>query len=75
MWLAYPQFVLVASKTSSRFVLLMAGIGLIILVRPKSVFFLGPRHADPGRTAVRRLADGGAGAGGEAGVGLRGGSP
>ena len=42
MWLAYPQLVLVASKTSSRFVFLMLGIGLIILVRPKSVFILGP---------------------------------
>ena len=41
-WMAYPQLVRVASKTSARFVLLMAGIGLIILVRPKSIFMLGP---------------------------------
>jgi hypothetical protein len=41
-WMAYPQLVRVASKTSARFVLLMAGIGLIILVRPKSIFILGP---------------------------------
>ncbi len=41
-WLAYPQLVRVASKTSARFVLLMVGIGLIILVRPKSIFMLGP---------------------------------
>jgi hypothetical protein len=42
MWLAYPQLVVVAARTSSRFVLMMIGIGLIILVRPKSVFILGP---------------------------------
>ena len=41
-WMAYPQLVRVASKTSPRFVLLMGGIGLIILIRPKSIFILGP---------------------------------
>ncbi len=42
MWLAYPQLVTFASRTSSRFVLLMVGIGLIILVRPRTAIILGP---------------------------------
>jgi hypothetical protein len=41
-WLAYPQLVLVASKTSTRFMILMFGIGLVILIRPKTAFILGP---------------------------------
>ena len=41
-WLAYPQLVHVATRTSPRFMLLMIGIGLIILVRPRSVIILGP---------------------------------
>ena len=41
-WMAYPQLVRVASRTSPRFMLLMVAIGLIILVRPRSVIILGP---------------------------------
>jgi hypothetical protein len=41
-WLAYPQLVVVLSRTSLWFVLLMSGIGLMILVRPRSVVILGP---------------------------------
>jgi hypothetical protein len=41
-WLAYPQLVHLATRTSARFMLLMVAIGMIILVRPRSVIILGP---------------------------------
>lgn len=45
VWLAYPQLARLAASTSAasaRFLLLMAVIGLIILIRPKSIVVLGP---------------------------------
>jgi hypothetical protein len=45
VWMAYPQLARIAATTSpasARFVLAMSGIALIILVRPKSIVFLGP---------------------------------
>ncbi|MCU0963187.1 MAG: hypothetical protein MUF48_24095 [Pirellulaceae bacterium] len=41
-WLAYPQLVVVLSRTSLWFVLLMGGVGLMILVRPRTAIVLGP---------------------------------
>ncbi len=41
-WLAYPQLVRLGTRVSARFALMMVAIGLIILVRPRSVILLGP---------------------------------
>jgi hypothetical protein len=43
--MAYPQLARMASKSSAasaRFMLLMFVLGLIILIRPKTVVLLGP---------------------------------
>lgn len=41
-WLAYPQLVVVLTRTSLWFVLLIAGVGLLILVRPRTAIVLVP---------------------------------
>lgn len=41
-WLAYPQLIVILTRTSLGLVLLMSSVGLILLVRPRTAIVLVP---------------------------------